>query len=457
MPSNYVLLERIELNATTSSVTFANIPQTGYTDLKLVASARQSTAAIAADVTVQFNGTAANNFNRFIYGDSASAGSGTDGYGPSRNYFSIGVANTATANTFSNVEMYIPNYTSSNNKSFTVESVGENNGTSSVFQLMVAGLWSNSAAINQITLTPVLLESFLANSTFSLYGVAAVGTTPAIAPKASGGNIQTDGTYWYHTFLSSGTFTPATSLSCDYLVVAGGGAGAPPSGTASGGGGAGGYRTSIGGSPLSLTATAYTVTVGAGGAGTTSTTTVSNGSNSVFSTITSTGGGGSGIATGTPVNAGNGGSGGGGSAYYTNNKGLGNTPSTSPSQGNDGGNGVNLNINASGGGGGAGAAGGNGSGSNAGAGGAGSNSASSWASATGTGVSGYYAGGGGGGSEVSGAAAGGAGGGGAGSNEGKGTDGTANTGGGGGGSGNPMTGNAASGGSGIVIIRYTVA
>jgi hypothetical protein len=46
-------------------------------------------------------------------------------------------------------------------------------------------------------------------STFYLYGVAALGTTPAIVPYATGGDtIMTDGTYWYHTFVSSGTFTP---------------------------------------------------------------------------------------------------------------------------------------------------------------------------------------------------------------------------------------------------------
>ncbi len=35
MPNNYVLLERTELAASAASVTFANIPQTGYTDLKI--------------------------------------------------------------------------------------------------------------------------------------------------------------------------------------------------------------------------------------------------------------------------------------------------------------------------------------------------------------------------------------------------------------------------------------
>jgi hypothetical protein len=454
MPSNYVLLERIELNATTSSVTFANIPQTGYTDLKLVASARQSTASIAADVTVQFNGTAANNFNRFIYGDSASAGSGTDGYGPSRNYFSIGVANTATANTFSNVEMYIPNYTSSNNKSFTVESVGENNGTSSVFQLMVAGLWSNSAAINQITLTPVLLESFLANSTFSLYGVAALGTTPAIAPKASGGNqIENDGTYWYHTFLSSGTFTPQTTLTCHYLVVAGGGGA-----SRLGGAGAGGLRSTVtatgGGGTLESAvsvSTPQTVTIGAGGAGCLNTggdTSLrgQNGSNSVFGSITSVGGGGGASGGNAGFSGGSGGGAwpGGGTGAGTAGQGYA-----------GGGGGSDLSPYGGGGGGGAGQAGqSQQAGRVAGVGGNGVQ-ITALATPTNTGAnSGYYAGGGGGSSDSSVVTkAGGLGGGG---NGGGLNAGTVNTGGGGGAQGG-VSGLGGAGGSGIVIIRYTVA
>jgi hypothetical protein len=68
--------------------------------------------------------------------------------------------------------------------------------------------------------------SFVQNSTFYLYGVAKLGTTPAIVPYATGGDtIMTDGTYWYHTFVSSGTFTPQKAMSCDVLVVAGGGGG----------------------------------------------------------------------------------------------------------------------------------------------------------------------------------------------------------------------------------------
>jgi hypothetical protein len=38
--------------------------------------------------------------------------------------------------------------------------------------------------------------------------------------KATGGDsVTTDGTYWYHTFLSSGTFTPTEALTADYLSL----------------------------------------------------------------------------------------------------------------------------------------------------------------------------------------------------------------------------------------------
>ena len=444
MPANYVLLERIELNASAASVTFANIPQTGYTDLKIVMSVRTDRASTADYMAFTINGLTTNQSMRMLEGNGANAQSFTD----TRIYATTTAANNTTS-TFGNSEIYIPNYNSTTtNKSFSIDGVTENNATTS-YQDLFAGLWASTAAITSIGLSSLNGATIQANSTFSLYGLAAVGTTPVIAPKATGGNIiDFDGTYWIHTFLTSGTFTPQTSLSCDYLVVAGGGGGAPSAGTGSGGGGAGGYRTSIGGSPLSVTATSYAITVGAGGAGSTSTTVLANGSDSVFSTITSTGGGGGGIATATPVNGGNGGSGGGGSAYFTNNKGLGNTPSTSPSQGNDGANGINLNINSGGGGGGSSAAGSAGSGTVAGNGGAGTANSISGTSVT-------YAGGGGGGAETGTAGTGGAGGGGNGSNQGAGTNGTANRGGGGGGSGDPMSGaSAASGGSGIVIIRY---
>lgn len=452
MPAqNYVLLERVEVGeAGASSITFNSIPQTGYTDLKVVVSARDNDT-IGSYVAISFNGVTTNLSSRLLRGSGSAVVSQTE----TTLVYSAGNANSYTASTFGNSEFYIPNYTSANYKSISADGTNENNATAS-YMYLTAGLWSSTAAITSITLTPGA-PSFKQYSSFSLYGLAAVGTTPTRAPKATGGSIiQTDGTYWYHAFLASGTFTPAVGLSCDVLVVAGGGGG---TGNAGGGGGAGGLLGFVSQS----ISTAQTVTVGGGGAGAVSTSNGTVGVDSQFGSLTLVKGGGYG---GTLANAGgNGGSGGGGGNGQGVTRFAGGTATSG--QGNNGGIG-NLQSdgvgNNGGGGGGAGAVGqaaptGTTIG---GAGGIGSNAYSSWATATSTGDSGYYAGGGGGGCNVSNGAnaSGGTGGGGFGATTTttkNGGAGTANTGGGGGAGQSPSSSaTGGKGGSGIVIIRYAV-
>lgn len=444
MAENYVLLETIELTQNAASIVFDNIPQTGYTDLKIVMSARSNRVASGSGATMTFNGVSTGYSYRQLYGFSGGVGSvGGSSTGIS---FNITAANF-TANSFESIEFYIPNYTANTNKSISIDAVRSD--TASAWQLdMFAYLWSNSAAISTITIDENNSSTFVAGCTFSLYGVAAVGTTPTVAPKATGGNmVSTDGTYWYHTFLTSGTFTPQTNLTCDYLVVAGGGAGGGGPNTNAdgcGGGGAGGYRTA---NNLSVTSnTFYAVTIGAGAAGTT--TRGATGSNSSFAGTVSSGGGG-GATQGLPT--GTSGGSGGGSTSSGGAGGAGNAGGYSPVEGYAGG--ASGGFTGAGGGG-AGAIGANGSGSNVagGAGGAGVASSISGTSVT-------YAGGGGGAGYNGGGGSGGSGGGGAGGNyQQAGNPGAANTGGGGGGANNHSAPrNGGNGGSGVVVIRYLVA
>ena len=426
-------------SAGAASVTFSSIPQT-FTDLVVKVTGR-STVSRASNgflFDIRPNSSSANMTRRSVYGDgsTATSGSGSDGHNMALN------PSNYTANTFSSTDVYIPNYTSSNFKSISTDTVSENNATE-VLTLLGAMLWSNTAAITSLQFTP-LGGSFTEFSEFTLYGISSNTTTQnQTTPSAIGGDIiTTDGTYWYHQFLYSGTFTPLKNLTCDYLVVAGGGSGG--AGTA-GGGGAGGLRCTVGATggggsletPLSLLAsTAYTATIGAGG--TANTTDGSNGSNSIFSTITSVGGG---YGTGNNAsltNGGNGGSGGGG--RY-----LGTGGSPTANQGFSGGNGGPASgAFSGGGGGGAGAVGSAGSST---VGGNGGNGIAT--SISGSSVS--YGGGGGGGTLTgTSAGTGGTGGGGA-----AGAAGTANRGGGGGGA-NANSANGFNGGSGIIVVRYAV-
>ena len=460
MPNNYVLLETIALTQSAASVTFDNIPQSGYTDLKIVASTRNDAAAVQIVNTLKLGSIVTGYADKYLYGSGSAAGSGS--FSATSGFMGDAPGASATASTFGNQEIYIPNYLSSNAKSWSVDSVAETNATTAYMELTAVSNTS-TAAISSVTIAPAS-GNFVANSTFSLYGVAALGTTPAVAPKATGGNIvANDGTYWYHAFTSSGNFVPQTNLTCDVLQIAGGGGGGSWTG---GGGGAGGLLAYT---SQSLTVQNYPVVVGAGGAGGSyAGPSGARGSNSQFDVLTaSTGGGGAGGYNGAYFLPLTGGSGGGGTTDQTGDVGAYNGAGASPSgQGNAGGSYDRSLTYAAGGGGGAGAVGGNNSGTTAGSGGIGIATYSSWGLATTTGQNSsgtvYYAGGGGGGSNNSGSqSTGGLGGGGAGRvSFGQTPDnGTAGTGGGGGGGPSGSGGTAATGGtggSGIVIIRYAM-
>ena len=409
MPNTYKKIATVVVGSGgAASIDFTSIPQT-FTDLMILTSIRSDRASQdTSSAGVSFNNTTSNRTMRDIEADGSNASSGN----VTQFYVRI-PASTSTASVFGNAVIYIPNYTSANHKSVSLDSVQENNATRSFLNLM-AGLWADTSAINRITLTENNGANFAQHTTATLYGIGDV--TASKFAKATGGLITYDSTYVYHTFTSSGVFTPNTALTVDYLVVAGGGPGG--TGGRGGGGGAGGYRTGT----LSVTTGNKTVTVGAGGAG------ESNGSNSVFDSITSTGGGEGGNYLNQ--NGSSGGSGGGGGGD-TSTGGAGTS-----GQGNSGGNGASF---AGGGGGGAGAAGVIGSGT--------ANGGDGLASSI-SGISVTYAGGGGGGSESK-SGNGGAGGGGNYSQS-VNNPGTVNTGGGGGAGVNPSS----SGGSGIVIVRY---
>lgn len=259
MPANYVLLEKITVGAAgASSVTFSSIPQTGYTDLVVKISARTNRANTDDVIQFLFNGASTNFSWRLLTGTGTAA---TSGNSTNNILAGRGTGANATASTFSSSEMYIPNYTSANYKSFSVDGVIENNATATQMDLY-AGLWSNTAAITSLNFYPETGPLFVQYSTFYLYGVAKLGTTPVIGAYATGGDtIMTDGTYWYHTFNSSGTFTPRKALTPALLVVGGGGRGGVAYAGGGGGGGGVNYQSSVN----AAASTSYTITVGAAG------------------------------------------------------------------------------------------------------------------------------------------------------------------------------------------------
>ena len=436
--STYTPVASQTLSAATSSVTFSNVPQ-DYTDLIIVLNGTTNDSG-TNNLRLQFNSDSGSNYSATrLLGSGSAASSARD----SNNTYAM-VGDIASS-LFTSI-IHINNYSNST----TYKTVLSRTGNANAYLGAYAAVWRSTNAINTITLATNPALTFMSGTTVSIYGIQA-GT-----PKAQGGQIvTTDGTYWYHAFRASGTFTPTSAITADVLVVAGGGGGSAGNATqGAGGGGAGGLRV-LASQSLSANTT-YSCLLGAGGSSGvyTGTTTATSGSNTTFASLSASGGG-FGARTGA---AGNGGSGGG--TVYNGSAGSGNSGSYSPVEGYAGSTATAGDCG--GGGGGASSAGASGNNFNAGNGGSGANSYNSitftsWLTATNTGVSGYLAGGGGGGEYGGrGTGAGGSGGGGTGGNQStnNSTSGTVNSGSGGGGGGGAA--NGGNGGSGIVIIRYSV-
>jgi hypothetical protein len=147
-----------------ASIDFSSIPST-YTDLVLKLSLRQSSTSIGY-ATIKFNGSSTGFTYRSLEGSGSTASSFNGSVG------AIGVIDPAnyTASTFSSFDIYIPNYAGSTNKSYSADAVSENNATTAYADL-IAGLWSNTAAINQITVQD-LSGNLVQYSSAYLYGVS---------------------------------------------------------------------------------------------------------------------------------------------------------------------------------------------------------------------------------------------------------------------------------------------
>ena len=149
-----------------ASIDFTSIPAT-YTDLVIKYSGRTNAGTTGNDLLISLNGSTANFTHRRLQG----SGSGTPAsYNGATGNVAVDEGQTATGSTFSNIEIYIPNYAGSTNKSISGDAVTENNGTEA-YAFIGAVLWSQTAAINRITLTPYS-GSIVQFSTAYLYGIS---------------------------------------------------------------------------------------------------------------------------------------------------------------------------------------------------------------------------------------------------------------------------------------------
>ncbi|CAB4173875.1 hypothetical protein UFOVP974_14 [uncultured Caudovirales phage] len=149
-----------------ASVTFSSIPQT-YTDLMVKVSVRSTAATAGTKLIIAINGVNTGYQGKNIIGD----GSNVTSTANATTGFQAGtVISSYTASTFSNAEIYIPNYTTTSvDKVAQVMSVTENNATAAETQLN-SGSARAATAVTSIRFAQNA-DNLAENSTFYLYGI----------------------------------------------------------------------------------------------------------------------------------------------------------------------------------------------------------------------------------------------------------------------------------------------
>lgn len=170
MATTFVKIATVTVGAGgAATMDFTSIPST-YTDLLVKMSTR--TNGTGGNLRITLAGITSGVYSeKALYG--AGSGSGAS-FGNTGQAFSatIYTDNTNhTASTFASSEMYIPNYTSANNKSFSTDSVVESNAVG-VLAVLGAGLMANTSTVSSISIGAISPDAFAQYSTATLYGIS---------------------------------------------------------------------------------------------------------------------------------------------------------------------------------------------------------------------------------------------------------------------------------------------
>lgn len=158
-----------------ANITFSSIPST-FTDLQLVWSVRTNRSGGLDPIALRFNGSTSGYSGKALIGFGSGSGyseSNLDQYSNPLPYFNIyaGAAATSAGNVFAGATAYIPNYAGSTNKSASIDWGLSQFDPTSAWNGVNAGLWSNTAAITSVSITPTVGSAFVQYSTASLYGI----------------------------------------------------------------------------------------------------------------------------------------------------------------------------------------------------------------------------------------------------------------------------------------------
>lgn len=168
------LIETKTLGTATASITFTSIPQDA-TDLFIFASTRSAIAGSFVDnFFMQINSVVSGYTNRTLFASATTIFNSQNSDGlTTKTIAGVSPATGVSGSGWGSASIYIPNYTSVINKSYSVDAVAEANSTTLYHNALTFGngLLPVTAGITSITFTHASGSNFTSDSTISLYKI----------------------------------------------------------------------------------------------------------------------------------------------------------------------------------------------------------------------------------------------------------------------------------------------
>ena len=168
-PAATWLIERVNSNGSSTTITFSNIPST-YQHLQVRAIAKRDTGTTAGSSNLRFNGDTGSNYTRhFLRGSGSAASAGGQTSQTSIECFEH-TGNDPVNSIMGVLILDVLDYASTT-KYKTVRTISGNdrNGGGDIY--LTSGLWLSTSAVTSLTLFST--GNYL-NSTFALYGIKGV-------------------------------------------------------------------------------------------------------------------------------------------------------------------------------------------------------------------------------------------------------------------------------------------
>jgi hypothetical protein len=152
-----------------SFIGFSSLDLLNFTDLYFVASVRSARAVAHEQLVFYINSDGGQKYaNRVLVGNGSSVSSNIfSEFAGSAGLSAPG--SLATASTFGSISMYLPNFKSTTNKVFSVDTVSENNDTTA-YQSLIANRYTSTSPVSIISINNNQ-GNFEIGTTVSLYGI----------------------------------------------------------------------------------------------------------------------------------------------------------------------------------------------------------------------------------------------------------------------------------------------